>query len=308
MKRSASPFFVVLGGPTGVGKSSAAVEIASRFDGEVINADSRQIYRGFDIGTGKVTPEEARGIPHHLYDVADGRERFSAFRVLTLAAEKVREIHSRGKLPLVVGGTGLYIRALLHGLFKETGSDPGLRAHLVERAEEVGWGALYAELRGIDPSYAATLSPNDRVRIIRALEVFKTSGRPISEHFRETRPPLPEFRSLRIFLTQTREELYRRIDARVEEMFRQGLEEEVRRLLQEGYDPSCPGFQSIGYRDVLEFLRGETPKSVALENMQRLTRNYAKRQIVWFKKEKGFLHLPVSQGETLLRLVQEELS
>ena len=178
----------------------------------------------------------------------------------------------------------------------------------MQKAEEVGWGALYAELQGVDPSYAATLSSNDRVRIIRALEVFKTSGRPISEHFRETRPPLPEFRSLKIFLTQAREELYRRIDARVEEMFRQGLEEEVRRLLQEGYDPSCPGFQSIGYRDVLEFLRGETPKSVALENMQRLTRNYAKRQIVWFKKEKGFLHLPVSQGETLLRLVQEELS
>jgi len=283
---------VALVGPTAVGKSAAALRLARAFDGEIINADSQQVYRGFDIGTDKPGPDVRAAVPHHLVDVADPRDQFTAADFVAGALAAAREIHGRGRLSLVVGGSGLYFKALLDGLFPGPGRDRELRRRLEDEARDQGLGTLYRRLLDVDPDYARRVRSRDRVRIIRALEVYGTTGRTLTDHFRETVSPVRHLAVIKVGLDLERAALYRRIEERVERMFARGLVAEVRGLLAAGIPEAAPPFKGLGYRQVLQHLRGglsldETKAAARLE-----TRHYAKRQITWFRKMEGVVWFP----------------
>jgi tRNA dimethylallyltransferase len=278
---------VIVLGPTGVGKSRAAVTLALRFGGEIINGDSIQVYRGFDIGTDKPTAAMRRGVPHHLIDAVDPGFQFTAADFIREALEAAREIAGRGRLPIVVGGTGLYLKALVEGLFPGPGRNPALRAALEAEARQKGLEALFRELQEVDPSYARAIRSRDRIRIIRALEVYRTTGRPLSEHFRQTVPPAAGSNIVKIGLALEREALYSRIEERVDRMFERGLAEEVRGLIAKGVAEDSPPFRALGYRHVLSLIRGEISEDEARARTKRDTRRYAKRQTTWFRKMPG---------------------
>lgn len=282
---------VILVGPTASGKSAAAAGLARARGGEVVSCDSQQVYRGFDIGTDKPSPEMRAAVPHHLIDVADPRTQFAAADFAAGAMAAIREIHGRGRLPIVAGGSGLYVRALTDGLFPGPGRDAGLRAALEEEAAEKGLPALFEELRRVDPAYAAKVRDRDRIRIIRALEVHRATGRPISEHFRNTTSPLAGLAVVKLGLAVARPELHRRIEARVDAMFARGLLEEVRGLLASGIPPAAPPFRGLGYRQVLAHLSGELTLPEAVAAVKLETRRFAKRQMTWFRKMEGFAWL-----------------
>lgn len=279
-----APLLVIVLGPTAVGKSRVAVDLALRFGGEVISGDSIQVYRGFDIGTDKPGPDERRGVPHHLIDIVDPEIQYTAADFVRDALAAAREIAARGRLPIVAGGTGLYLKALVDGLFPGPGRDPAVRAALEAEAAEKGLDALFRRLEAVDPEYARKVRGRDRVRIIRALEVHAATGRPISEHFRATRSPVEGHRLVRIGLELDRPALCRRIDERVERMFARGLVEEVRGLLERGVPEGCPAFRALGYSHILRLVRREItlPEAIALTKTD--TRQYAKRQMTWFRK------------------------
>ncbi len=279
-----APFLVVVLGPTAVGKSRVAVDLALRFGGEVISGDSIQVYRGFEIGTDKPGPEERRGVPHHLIDIADPEVQYTAADFVRDALAAARAVAARGRLPVVAGGTGLYLKALIEGLFPGPGRDPALRAALEAEAKAEGLETLFRRLEAVDPDYARKIRSRDRVRIIRALEVHTVTGKPISEHFRETRPPVEGHRLVRVGLELDRPALIRRIDERVERMFARGLVEEVRGLLERGVPEGCPAFRALGYSHVLRLLRGEVSRAEAVALTKTDTRQYAKRQMTWFRK------------------------
>ncbi len=279
-----APLLVIVLGPTAVGKSRVAVDLALRFGGEVISGDSIQVYRGFDIGTDKPGPEERRGVPHHLIDIVDPETQYTAADFVRDALAAARGIAARGRLPIVAGGTGLYLKALVEGLFPGPGRDPALRAAFEAEAAEKGLDALFRRLEAVDPEYARKIRGRDRVRIIRALEVHATTGRPISDHFRATRPPVEGHRLVRIGLELDRPTLRRRIDERVERMFARGLVEEVRGLLERGVPEGCPAFRALGYSHLLRLLRGEITRDEAIALTKTDTRQYAKRQMTWFRK------------------------
>ena len=283
---------VALVGPTAVGKSAAAIHLARTFGGEVINADSQQVYRGFDIGTDKPGLDVRAAVPHHLVDVADPREQFTAADFVAGALAAVREIHGRRRLPLVVGGSGLYLKALLDGLFPGPGRDPELRRRLEDEARDRGLETLYRTLLEVDPEYARQVRSRDRIRIIRALEVYRTTGRTMTDHFRETVSPVQHLSMVKVGLSLDRAELYRRIDERVERMFARGLVAEVRGLLAAGVPETAPPFKGLGYRQVLQHLRGELSLDEARAAAQLETRHYAKRQLTWFRKMAGVAWLP----------------
>jgi tRNA dimethylallyltransferase len=278
---------VFIVGPTGVGKSAVALRLAEAEGGEIISCDSMQVYRGFDIGTDKPTPEERARIPHHLIDIADAGSQFNAADFASRALEAIAEIRRRAKRPFIVGGTGLYFKALEDGLFPGPGRDASIRLALDEEARASGPEILWERLASVDPEYAARTGRRDRVRIIRALEVQALTGRPLSEHFRRTESRLRDERPLKIGLTRPREELYRRIEERVDRMFRCGLIEETRTLLEHGVPDTAPPFKALGYKHVLRVLRGEitTEEAAALTKID--TRHYAKRQETWFRKMPG---------------------
>ncbi|OGD39076.1 MAG: tRNA (adenosine(37)-N6)-dimethylallyltransferase MiaA [Candidatus Aminicenantes bacterium RBG_19FT_COMBO_58_17] len=280
---------LILLGPTAVGKSSLALFLARRFQGEIINADSMQVYRGFDIGTDKPAAADREEIPHHLLDILDPETQFTAADFARLASEAVRDIHSRRGLPIVVGGTGLYLQALTDGLFPGPGRDRLLRRKLEEEVRDLGVESLHRRLADIDPEYARRITPRDRVRIVRALEVFALTGIPMSRHFLWTKPPLEDFQQARIGLQLERPELNRRIDLRVDRMFERGLVEEVKALMAGGLSRDAPPFRALGYRHVLQFLAAalSLPEAVALT--KRDTRQYAKRQMTWFRKMKDIV-------------------
>jgi len=269
-----------------VGKSATAIRLAKDFDGEVINCDSMQVYRGFDIGTDKIPPEGREDIPHHLIDVSDPAHQFTAADFVRLAMEAIREIRGRNRLPIITGGTGLYLKALIEGLFPEGRKDPRIRAELEMEAEEKGLEGLYRELMEADPDYGCTIGKRDRVRIIRALEVFRATGKPLSAHFASTRSPTGDFHILQIGLKLEREKLYRRIEDRVERMFARGIVEEVKGLLAAGVRRDAPPFRALGYRQVLKYLSGEITLEEAIAETKKETRRYAKRQMTWFRKRK----------------------
>jgi tRNA dimethylallyltransferase len=296
------PRVVVICGPTAVGKTGVGIAAARALNGEVISADSMQVYRGMDIGTAKPTPAERAVVPHHLLDVADPDEPFDAAHFTRLARPLVYQLHAAGKVPVVVGGTGLYIKALLRGLFAAGQVDPGVRRRLAAEADAQGAPALHARLQAVDPQTAARLHPNDRVRILRALEVYASAGRPISELQQEHRFGESPFTALTIGLTLPREALYARIDARVDAMVAAGLEEEVRGLLVRGYGPGLRPMQSIGYSHMLAAIAGELSRAECLRTLKRDTRRFAKRQMTWFRADLGTVWLDPGRIDEVLRL------
>jgi tRNA dimethylallyltransferase len=279
------PPLVVLCGPTAAGKTATALELARYFEIEVISADSRQVYRLMDIGTAKPTREEREQVPHHLLDVVWPDETFDAARYATLAAEAIDGVLARGRLPVLVGGTGLYIRALTEGLVATPGADPVVRRRLETQADAEGSAVLHGCLATVDPAAAALLHPNDRVRIVRALEVFELTGRPLSAWQQDHGFGDRRYRLLKIALAPPRAELYRRIDVRAEAMLDGGLVEETAALLAAGYAPSLKALQTIGYRETARLLAGQCTREQALLDLRQATRRYAKRQLTWFRAD-----------------------
>jgi len=294
-----APVLAVVLGPTAVGKSRVAVDLALRFGGEVIGGDSIQVYRGFDIGTDKPTAADRRGVPHHLIDVVDPSVQFTAADFVREALAAARAIAARGRLPIVAGGTGLYLKALLDGLFPGPGRDEAVRAALEAEAREKGLAALFERLRRVDPEYAAKVRDRDRIRVVRALEVYETTGRPISAHFRDTASPVAGRRVVRLGLRLDRAVLVRRIEARVDRMFARGLVDEVRDLLARGVPADAPPFRALGYRHVVRHLEGALSLAEATALTKTDTRQYAKRQMTWFRKMDGVAWFSPDDGPAL---------
>ena len=303
------PKLVIILGPTGVGKSEVAVEAALHVGGEIVNADSQQVYRCMDIGTGKPAPERRKKIAHHLIDIVDPDEDFNAAIFRQRALESSEEIWSRGKKVILCGGTGLYIKALTHGLFVGPSKDPEIRRRLDQEGNERGLPHLYERLRQVDPSALASIHPNDRQRIIRALEVFELTGKRMSEWQMEHGFKESPFETLKIGLDRERAELYDIIDRRCEEMVAQGLVEEVRGLMERGYNLDLKPMQSVGYRHMGLYLTGAMTLEEALSLMQRDTRHLAKRQLTWFRadNEIRWFH-PERDQDKILASVKEFLS
>jgi tRNA dimethylallyltransferase len=305
---SGPPVVAVLG-PTATGKSALALALAERFSGEIINCDSTAVYRGFDIGTDKVAVEAQRGIPHHLIDIADPTEVYTAAQFARDAAACIRDIHARGRLPILVGGTGFYYRALTRGLFPGPGADEALRARLDRVASRRGIECLHRMLASVDPESARRIMPRDRKRLVRALEIYFSTGRPLTAHFIETRSPIADCTvtavALRIPPALTAERVARRVD----EQFARGIVDEVRALLARGIPPTARPFGGLVYRQVMEMLRGvrgevETRALIVQEN-----RRYARRQLIWFRKEPNLMWFdgPGERADTLQR-VEEALA
>jgi tRNA dimethylallyltransferase len=279
------PDLVIILGPTASGKTDLAIRLAERFNGEIVNADSMQVYRGMDIGTAKPPIRLRQGIPHHLIDIVDPEMDFSASDFRSTATRAIADICGRGKPVFIVGGTGLYIRALLQGLVDSPSGAGGVRQELEERAKLGGNEALHGELFRVDPDTAARLHPNDMVRIIRALEVYHLTGRPISHDRNAHGFSGDYYRTLKIGLSVERRELYARIDQRVERMIAQGLVEEVKSFLDHGYSPRLKALRSIGYCQICAYLSGEYGLDEAVRLIKRDTRRYAKRQMTWFNTD-----------------------
>ena len=286
MIEDTTPKLIVIAGPTGVGKTAAAVALGRRRPIEVISADSRQVYRGMDAATGKPTADERRAVPHHLVDVADPDERFHAARFRAEAAALVPAILARGRLPVVVGGTGLYIRALLRGLDPAPPADPAFRRELAALAAREGRPALHARLAAVAPATAARLHPNDHVRVTRALETVRGGGVAVAGQTRWT-TGAPAYDVAYFGLTLDRAALARRLGARAEAFVAAGLAGEVERLLARGYDPALPSLATFGYREFVAVARGRLTAGEALAIMRRDTVRYARRQGTWFQREPG---------------------
>ncbi|MGC2424420.1 MAG: tRNA (adenosine(37)-N6)-dimethylallyltransferase MiaA [Nitrospirota bacterium] len=282
----------IIVGPTAVGKTEISLAIAEEIGAEIISADSMQVYRGMDIGTAKPTLQERARVPHHLIDVADPKEEFSAGRYVQLADEAIGDIGRRGKIPMVVGGTGMYIRALLQGIFEGPGADFMLREALydTERKEP---GILYNQLKNKDKKAAEKIHPSDVRRIIRALEVFEKSGKPISEKQSQWGNK-GRYEYQIAGLTMPRPELYRRIDARVEKMFKIGLLDEVKTLRDKGCAREMPSMHALGYKQLMAYLDGELGLDEAVRLIKRDTRHYAKRQYTWFNGQEGVQWVDIS--------------
>ncbi|MEE8585164.1 MAG: tRNA (adenosine(37)-N6)-dimethylallyltransferase MiaA [Acidobacteriota bacterium] len=277
---------VVILGPTASGKSALALKAAQPMGGEIVNCDSMQMYRGLSIGTAKPTVEERLSVRHHLFDILDPDEFYSAGRYMDEARRVCREVSAREGIPVVVGGTGLYLRALLEGVFEGPSAHHDLRRRLRRSARRFGKGHLHRLLARLDPEAAATIQPADQIRLIRAIEVCLISGAPFSKVKKE-RTPLRGVEVLKVGIDLPRQELYQRINRRVAAMFERGLAEEVRSLMQSGYGPESKGFEALGYRPVASYLGGEMSREEALRQTQQDSRRYAKRQMTWFRREEG---------------------
>lgn len=276
---------LVIAGPTASGKSELAIQLAEQLDGEIICVDSLTVYRGFDIGSAKPTAEQQQRVTHHLLDTCDPTESFTAANFSAAAAVAINTVIQRGKRPILAGGSGLYLRTLLHGMSQAPGEDRELRSALKMRAAREGNATLLAELAQVDPDTARQLHPNNLVRIIRALEVYACTGTPLSRFQRDHGFADSRYESLLFCLDLPRHELYRRIDERVDTMLSAGLVTEVTILLQTGVPPECKPMQAIGYKEVVAHLQGQLDHQEMAEAIKRNTRHFAKRQLTWFKKE-----------------------
>jgi tRNA dimethylallyltransferase len=302
------PKVVVVTGPTASGKSTLAVDLALRFEGEVVSADSMQVYRGMDVATAKTPVSERQGIPHHMLDVIDPDQEFNAAIYRSMAAPLVSEITARGKVCLVVGGTGLYIKALLGGLFECPSADAAFRARLQKQCERYGSVFLYRELQKLDPTYADRVHPNDRLRIIRALEVIHRTRTPMSRLIREHRFRDRSFQSFMIGLQWEREGLYQRINDRCLAMIAGGLMAETEVLLKKGYTTDLKPMQALGYRHMVNVLKGVWTMEEATRSLQTDTRRYAKRQLTWFRAEHEMNWFSPEDQEGITRRVEGFLS
>lgn len=287
---------IVIAGPTAAGKTGISLDIADYCQGEIISADSMQIYRGMDIGTAKISAAEMQEIPHHLLDFQDPCEDFSVADYQKLAEEKIAEIKSRGKVPMLVGGTGLYIKSVLQGfIFPQMEIDQDWRERKAAEAEERGSEKLHQELAEVDPLLAERIHPNDARRIIRGLEVYRLTGKRASAFHREARERGPKYHALKIGITRDREELYQRIEARVDRMFTAGLVKEVKELLDNGCREEMTSMQGLGYKEVLGYLEGDYSLEECKGLIKRNTRNYAKRQLTWFRRDQEIIWYNLSQ-------------
>jgi len=272
---------IIILGPTAVGKTGVSILLAKALKTEIISADSMQIYKHMDIGTAKPSPDELKEVPHHLINILSPDESFSAGLFRDNAVKLINGLHRKNKIPLIVGGTGLYIRTLTRGLFEGPSADWKLRDELMEAEREHGKGHLYEYLKNLDPEAAKKIEPNDARRVIRALEVSLKYKR-ISDYQKSATKPEP-YNFIKIGLTRERKELYRLIDERVDKMMREGLQEEAERLLK--LNPSATALQSLGYKEIGSYIAGEVSLKEAIELIKKRTRNYAKRQMTWFRKE-----------------------
>ena len=290
---------MIIAGPTGVGKTDLAISLAKSINGEIIGADAMQVYRYMDIGTAKPTQKEQAQVQHHLVDVVDPDEPFTAADFRNRAARIIKTLVKEEKPVFVVGGTGLYIKALTEGLCAAENGNESVRKQLKAAADSQGSDALYRRLQTVDPISAEKIHTSDIYRIVRALEVFESTGRPLSAYHRDHRFLDRPYHTLKIGLSMDREALYRRINARVEQMIKEGLLEEVNQLLKRGYDASLKAMQSIGYRHVVGYLQGATSWEDMVRLFKRDTRRYAKRQMTWFRADKEMMWFEPSQVEAI---------
>ena len=292
------PRVVAVGGPTASGKTALSVALARAFDGEIINADSMQIYKNLDVGTAKPSAEERQGIPHYLLDFLPPETPYSVADFTAAADPLIRDITARGRLPFVVGGTGLYITSLLSGMaFAPEKTDPAIRARLQARADTEGGAALYAELQRIDPDYAAQVHPNNLPRVIRALELFEATGRRMSDQRREARPAEAPYHALCLCLTcRDRAVLYSRIDRRVDEMVENGVLDEARQVYDHR-DAYRTAAQAIGYKEFFPYFEGTANLTECTERLKQATRNYAKRQLTWFRRQNDAVWLYLDEED-----------
>ncbi|EEG78545.1 tRNA (adenosine(37)-N6)-dimethylallyltransferase MiaA [Dethiobacter alkaliphilus] len=282
---------LVIVGPTAVGKTAVAIEVAKKLGGEIISADSVQVYRGLDIGAAKPSREEREAVAHHLLDIVDPADNYTVADFQEDAKKAITDITNRGKLPILVGGTGLYVRAVVHGFsFSESGMDEEYRAGLHREAEQHGSQYLHGKLAAVDPEAAEKLHPNDLRRVIRALEVYRQSKRPISHQVDKTSDE-PIYNTVQFGLTMPRELLYRRIEKRVDSMLDAGLVDEVRNLLNEGVPPAAKSLQSLGYKQIVAYLTGQISLEEAIRLIKRDTRRFAKRQLTWFRRDEDLIWL-----------------
>jgi tRNA dimethylallyltransferase len=272
-------------GPTATGKSALALAMARRFGGEIINCDSTAIYRGFDIGTDKIQPADRRGVAHHLIDIAEPTEEYTAAQFVADASRAVREIHAHGRLPILAGGTGFYYRALTRGLFPGPGKDAALRQRLESIAARRGVEFLHRMLGRIDPASARRIQPRDLKRIVRALEVYFLTGHPMTEHFERTKAPMPDVPVIALALRLPADQISARVTRRVDEQFARGLLDEIRGLLSRGVPETVRPFGGLVYRQALEHLRGVRDEAATRALIAQENRHYARRQLIWFRKE-----------------------
>ena len=290
------PVLVAILGPTASGKSALGIAVARRFGGEVVSCDSTAVYRGFDIGTDKVPAEDQQGVPHHLVDLVEPTEEYSAARYAREAEAVIRATTARGRLPVLVGGTGLYYRALTRGLFPGPGRDTTLRQRLVRISSRRGVESLHRWLARVDPPSALRIPPRDEKRIVRALEVYCLTGRPLTEHFAATRAPLADYDVTAIGLRLSADQTAARVARRVDAQFARGIVGEVRRLLASGVPPTANPFSGLVYRQIVEMLAGARDEAATRELIVRENRRYARRQLIWFRKEPN-LHWIHAAGE-----------
>jgi tRNA dimethylallyltransferase len=274
-------------GPTATGKSALGIAIARTFDGEVINCDSTAVYRGFDIGTDKLPAADRGSVPHHLIDIAEPTDEYTAARYAQDAAAAIREIHARGRLPILVGGTGFYYRALTRGLFPGPGRDAVLRARLDRIADRRSVERLHALLSRVDHASAVRIQPRDRKRIVRALEVYFLTGRPLTDHFADTQSPIPDAKVVAVGLRLPAALISARVTRRVDEQFDRGLLDEIRTLLAQGVPEDARPFGGLVYRQALEHLHGVRDERATRALIAQENRRYARRQSIWFRKEPG---------------------
>ena len=281
---------IILTGPTAVGKTKLSIELAKRIGGEIISADSMQVYKYMNIGTDKISPDKMEGVPHHLVDFMEPTEDFNVFMFQKLVKEVISDISSRGKVPVIVGGTGFYIQAVLYDIdFTETDEDDSYRHELELKAQTEGTHALFEELKTVDPESAKIIHENNSKRVIRALEYYKKTGKPISQHNKEQHERKSPYDFRYFVLTDDRKTLYSRIDQRVDKMMEEGLLEEVKELSGLGIPKTATSMQSLGYREIISYLEGEYDLDRAVYLIKQNTRHFAKRQLTWFRRERDVI-------------------
>ena len=303
---------VILTGPTAVGKSALSIAMAKAMGGEIISADSMQVYQHMDIGSAKIRPEEMAGVPHHLIDVLEPTEAFNVVVFQELAKQALAEIYGRGNIPIVVGGTGFYIQALLYDIdFPENDEDTALRRSLEELARREGAEALYERLRVVDPVSCESIHAHNVKRVIRAIEFYEKTGKRISEHNKEQRENISPYRFAYFVLNDEREKIYQNIDRRVDQMMAQGLVEEVQALREMGCHKGMVSMQGLGYKEILSYLEGEITLKEAVYLIKRDTRHFAKRQLTWFRREKEVIWIQKNDidqnGQMCLKFMQDFL-